>query len=72
MNLEDLTEKEIEAIRRCAKLHNKAHEILENGPFDTITKFACPLCGCEAVAIKSAYNGHVHCRCENCNIRIME
>lgn len=66
------TEDEIAAIRKCAQLHKKAIKILENEPADKVVKFVCPLCGNEALTIKSSYNGHIRCSCETCNICIME
>lgn len=72
MSEDVMTEKEMEAFRRCMKLRKKAHEILENGPFNTRVEFTCPLCGGKAFAAKAACNGHVHCSCDTCNINIME
>lgn len=45
----------------------------QRGSWGTLHKFKCPLCGnSEAVAQRSAYNGHLYAECDNCGTKIIE
>lgn len=35
-------------------------------------EFVCPICGGQAWWGRSDLNGHLHCGCEGCGIRMME
>lgn len=51
-------------------LLKKAHEIckIPNKTYE----FECPSCGGQARAGKASINGHIHARCDKCNISIMQ
>lgn len=48
---------------------NRASEKLENGKSK---KFICPLCGGNAKATRSSYNGHLWAKCDSCGESIRE
>ena len=39
---------------------------------EKVFAFKCPICGKEAHASRSTYNGHMHASCDSCGLRLME
>lgn len=64
LNLED---KEIKDTINFIKVANDVCK--EKGK---MYEFQCPICNGQAKAIKSDYNGHLHAKCEECDLTIME
>lgn len=52
------------------KLIQKAREVCKKP--DKTYEFECPICGGQARAGKSSINGHIHLRCDKCDISIMQ
>lgn len=51
-------------------LMKKAKEVVKEA--NKTYEFECPNCGRKAYAGKASINNHIHLRCDNCNIHIMQ
>ena len=69
-NKDDLDKEGIKTLGKWFKLMKKAREVCIE-PNKTY-EFECPNCGGRARAGKSSINGHIHLRCDKCNISIMQ
>ena len=61
----DISEKDMEFIMKVV-------EVCKDAKRDTEIPFTCPICGGEASAFVSSYNGHKHANCKKCETYIME
>ena len=61
-----MTEKEYtEAFLEFLKAHHEAEEAGKE-------EFTCPVCGGDAWWGRAAINGHLHCGCEKCGMKVIE
>lgn len=37
-----------------------------------IVEYTCPICGGTVKCVRSDYNGHIHAKCEKCDMAVME
>ena len=67
-----MTEEEKEAIdiSKAINLMREAKVVCKEA--NKTYEFECPNCKCKAYAGKASINGHIHLRCDKCNISIMQ
>ena len=63
--MEDFTDEEMDDIFKYLKAQQEAEEQGKE-------EFTCPICGGQAFWGRSSINNHLHSRCENCGIRVMQ
>lgn len=64
--------KEPELIKNAVTLREAAARAVSENPCGIRINFICPICGKDAVVIKSPYNSHLHTWCGNCDISVCE
>lgn len=63
-------EEQEEMFQETMKFINAAIDAVKEGEYQA--KFICPLCGGEAMVIKSETNGHHMANCKKCDMNFME
>lgn len=66
--LDDLSEEEMADVERRMEFVRAAVVAIKSGK----CVFTCPLCGADAVAKVSSFNGHKSGKCEACGMLFME
>jgi hypothetical protein len=63
--MEHLSEQEYIALKPLLKAADKIKDC------GVIYNFICPKCGGKIIAERSANNGHLHIKCDNCRLSII-
>lgn len=68
--MEEIDKDMMEMVSKGIRLMKKAKEVCKET--NKTYEFTCPNCGKQARAGKASINNHIHLRCDNCNISIMQ
>jgi len=67
MNADEIEDKEIEEFLNFMQVANDSCK--ERGK---IYEFECPICKGKAKVSKASVNGHIHARCEKCDMKVIQ